>query len=1400
MKVVQNLVSTSTNAEISLSPTIIMPLLTDDPNKKIFRVRTLMDSGSGTNWITVSLLKYLSHTVKGSEMLEVVTFGGTIRNKFPLVEVLYPLPNGKSANIMCYAHDSFTRHVAVKGMVEYVCKETKTSLDLLENLSDPASMETDHGNISQGIGLILCSSSTNRLRIKNVVNDHDIGVLLEPTLFGVAISGAIPPKLRAPQQIILANNIAPQLVNHYQDPRLFLAKDDVTLPEDINFMWGQESLGIRPEEVHEDHRLAWESFMNSIVRDPVSGQYTVGLPWNEKKLLLRDNRAVAAGRTYGQRDVMVADEEYCKLMTQAKKDLQDKDYIEEVATNTPSNNITYYMPYRGIIKHESNTTKCRLVMDASSKPSASHVSLNQTLYQGPNLIVELAYVLLRFMLGVFGSVSDIEKAFLRILINESDRDALRFFWLENPYNPNEPLTTYRFKAVMFGSAASPFQLAAVLQTLIKDDCESIRIKKALHRGIYVDNIMYATDSEEEIVEFFEISRQVLAKGSFNLRQWASNSPKVMQKAKALDCADDNKIVKVLGLYWDVDRDRYLYNTSFEWDRQFTKRSALSYTNKVFDPLGWLTPMSVKRRSFIQKLWDKSLKWEDSFEFEQDFKTQWLKIVEETHIAVTSAKDRRVLFNSTSELHIFSDASKEAYGAVVYVRTPSSKTGEAGQVHLVSAKGKITPKKPPTTKVNENTIPKFELAGVVVAAHQLTYIKEAWSLPNSIVVNLWCDARVVLSWLSQYEIKQTYIHNRVAQVRELCHPTQLTTTIRHVPTSMNPADILTKDQKAKDFVKNGTWWNGPDWLSDEKQWPEKENYQLYPDSWKTTKVFTAISIKLSESSLLSFFNQRPFRSALRVMAYVLRAFSHKKRTTDPHIKKDEKNTPFSKTELDNTKLVCLRVVQQEMFTEELTILRRGDQVKDGQCGTKQLHLDKHGIIRSHGRLEKALEPTLNNSQILINGYHPFVQSYIRYKHKHLNCSSKAYTLHTVRKELVGPYLTVNVNKVVRECFACRVLRARPYYYPQMPALPPERLAAENPFAVCGIDYSGPHHVKQGRASVKVWIALFTCMVSRAVHLEIVPDLTADSFLLALRTMSWYKAPPKVIMTDNATNFTKSAKILKEISISNRVIEEFNLKGIEWVFTPAYAPHFGGIYERMIGTLKKELIKLIGLSQITYHELRNQLAEIEGLINTRPLIQVGNLEVITPKHILTGRNQKTDDILNVLDIQQIMTEAQTARNSLPQLYQCLAKRQAHFWHNFQHQYLESIKFSKDSTGKKNSGLTPKVNDLVIIHAKDPRLQWRKAVVTKIFPSSDGQVRKCQVQTATGQTIRAVRDLYPLEMQVEGYIDDKLKQEKFHLSKNDFKGFEDPKPPNRASLILEMLSATEDKANKRNSQSQV
>ena len=218
------------------------------------------------------------------------------------------------------------------------------------------------------------------------------------------------------------------------------------------------------------------------------------------------------------------------------------------------------------------------------------------------------------MLGVFGVVADIEKAFLRILIADCDRDALRFFWFQDPKDPNSPLVTYRFKAVIFGGVASPFQLAAVLQKLITDKCKNVYVKNALLQGTYVDNVMHANNKESNMVRFFETSRDLLSQGNFNLRRWTSNSPQLMEKAKEQNVAEEVSVVKVLGLFWNVDTDRFLYNIHFEWNRKFTKRAALMFTNKVFDPLGLLMPITMCRRLFLQKLWAKKLAWDESFEF------------------------------------------------------------------------------------------------------------------------------------------------------------------------------------------------------------------------------------------------------------------------------------------------------------------------------------------------------------------------------------------------------------------------------------------------------------------------------------------------------------------------------------------------------------------------------------------------------------------------------------------------------------------------------------------------------------------------------------------------------------------------------------------------------------------
>jgi len=373
---------------MSISPTIVVPLLTQ--GQFPYKVRTLLDSGSGTNWIVKNVLPHIHHTVKGSEMMEVHSFHGAVRKRYPLVEVYYKDLQNNVQAIMCYVHDSYIRHIQLP-MYRYIIEElgNVTPFTLPSRMCCPADFQVSHGQDSQGVAMVLCSATTNRLR----PNPHDIihvkewDILLEPTIFGTAISGAIPDRLRSRVAQVSVNSTVPQIINQVRDPVAFLDSHESSLSDDISFIWSQEQLGIKPEEENVDHTKAWDLFLENISRNPDTGQYTVRLPYNDKKHLISDNITGAAARTYRQQQLMMQNKQYGDAMVKAKSELDDNDYIELVDTNAPTGDVVYYMPFRGIMKTESETTKCRLVMDASSKASASQVSLNQALYQGPNLII-----------------------------------------------------------------------------------------------------------------------------------------------------------------------------------------------------------------------------------------------------------------------------------------------------------------------------------------------------------------------------------------------------------------------------------------------------------------------------------------------------------------------------------------------------------------------------------------------------------------------------------------------------------------------------------------------------------------------------------------------------------------------------------------------------------------------------------------------------------------------------------------------------------------------------------------------------------------------------------------------------------------------------------------------------
>ena len=221
------MISTAKDAEVSICPTIIIPVIAN--NSRYFKVRTLLDSGSGTNWITKNVLDRIKHTIIKRKTLEVSTFSGEVRQKFTLAEVYIHDDLGKLITITCYVIDKYTAHVPVEGIVPHIRYNHKTPYNFSKELADPNSLEVDHTDAADQVGMILCSATINRLRTSEPVTLlPELKILLEPTIFGTAISGAIPKSLKSSQQHATAHNIAIKSVCDLSDPQQYLCQDVVT--------------------------------------------------------------------------------------------------------------------------------------------------------------------------------------------------------------------------------------------------------------------------------------------------------------------------------------------------------------------------------------------------------------------------------------------------------------------------------------------------------------------------------------------------------------------------------------------------------------------------------------------------------------------------------------------------------------------------------------------------------------------------------------------------------------------------------------------------------------------------------------------------------------------------------------------------------------------------------------------------------------------------------------------------------------------------------------------------------------------------------------------------------------------------------------------------------------------
>ena len=412
----------------------------------------------------------------------------------------------------------------------------------------------------------------------------------------------------------------------------------------------------------------------------------------------------------------------------------------------------HYLGHHGVHK-DSLTCGMRIVLDCSGKTSRRNLSMNDCLYSGPSLVPDMVQVLMRFRLGRYACVSDIEKAYLMLRLNERDKDVTRFMWPKDINDPNSEYIVYRFTVVLFGATCSQFLLnATILRHL-----SQIKNKDQFKRGIYIDNLLKTSNDEKSLERFYWEAQKTFSAAHLNLREWNSNVDKVNKQAETdhvLTARTEYSMV--LGLKWFPGMNDLHYKEVTFYGKD-DKRGVLSDLAKVFDPLGFLLPLVVRGRLLLQNLWKGDVKWDDPLPAEH--LTEWRQLRGDLLNGRTLGLPRTMTCERSVILHTFCDASPRAYGAVCYITY--SENQSRGMSKFIIAKAKVAPIK------MLKTIPHLELTSILVGARLVRYVKEAYLEElNLEKICIWSDSQIALQWLRYDRSDNTYVKKVVDEIRSM----------------------------------------------------------------------------------------------------------------------------------------------------------------------------------------------------------------------------------------------------------------------------------------------------------------------------------------------------------------------------------------------------------------------------------------------------------------------------------------------------------------------------------------------------------------------------------------------------------------------------------------------------------
>ena len=400
------------------------------------------------------------------------------------------------------------------------------------------------------------------------------------------------------------------------------------------------------------------------------------------------------------------------------------------------------------------------------------------------------------------------------------------------------------------------------------------------------------------------------------------------------------------------------------------------------------------------------------------------------------------------------------------------------------------------------------------------------------------------------------------------------------------------------------------------------------------------------------------------------------------------------------------------------------------------MDPHGLLRIGGRLRNSTLAYQEKHPVLLPKGHASVLI-IRHFHEKIHRQGRQITHGAIREAgywVIGGHRMVAA--LIESCVTCKRLRGA-MMTQFMANLPPERMETSPPFSNVGFDVFGPWEITTRRlrgslGNAKLWGLIFTCLSSRAIHIEILETMDASSFICALRRFFALRGPVMKLRCDHGTNFVGGKSQLDDalLEMDQTQIQKFTAEHIcEWIFNPPHASHFGGVWERQIGTVRRILDAMlleIGRAQLTHELLVTLMAEVTGIVNSRPIATIPSdadePQLLTPAILLTLKTRP------LMPPQGHFVQQDLYARNWWRRAQYLADQ---FWIRWRRQYLQNLQ-SRSKWQNRERNLS--VGDIVLVENENAhRNNWLLGRIVQVTKSADGKVRSAKVATARGGTLR-------------------------------------------------------------------